>query len=303
VSAIDSSHWYGPSGLIPQVLVTALTDGAMLVLNELAIVGPFMVLRKLVGSVQVSQGRMDQYYEPPQFNVSKRYTYLVANAAIVILYGPASPLLYFIGAASLGLMLLVQKVLLTHCYSRPRVIDDAVAERAREMLSGLLLLHVLSSAMFYLVSAKDTHSDTSYVQAWPFYAAGLVYLLYAAFPFQHLMKRNRAKEDSGTGGRRWSEVASRMVKYRCVHQCDAQLHSRVTDKGWHGRPLTGSGKEHELPPYIQGFVAELCPCGCDCGCGWAAKLLKKIKASLAGLGAKLQRPTKQTKQRPPLGLL
>ena len=116
----------------------------MLVLNELAIVGPFVLLRKLVGSVQVSQlhtnpnpnpnpnpntntnpnpnpnpnpnqvsqGRMDHYYEPPQFNVSKRYTYLVANAAIVILYGPASPLLYFIGAASLGLMLLVQKVLL-----------------------------------------------------------------------------------------------------------------------------------------------------------------------------------------------
>ena len=130
------------------MLVTALTDGAMLVLNELAIVGPFMLLRKLVGSVQVSQGqmcirdstnpipipnpspspspnpnpnpspnpnqvsqgRMDHYYEPPQFNVSKRYTYLVANAASVILYGPASPLLYFIGAASLGLMLLVQKV-------------------------------------------------------------------------------------------------------------------------------------------------------------------------------------------------
>ena len=112
------------------MLVTALTDGAMLVLNELAIVGPFVLLRKLVGSVQVSQlhtnpnpypnpypnpnqvsqGRMDHYYEPPQFNVSKRYTYLVANAAIVILYGPASPLLYFIGAASLGLMLLVQKV-------------------------------------------------------------------------------------------------------------------------------------------------------------------------------------------------
>ena len=58
---------------------------------------------------------MDQYYEPPQFNVSKRYTYLVANAAIVILYGPASPLLYFIGAASLGLMLLVQKVCIYVC--------------------------------------------------------------------------------------------------------------------------------------------------------------------------------------------
>ena len=38
-------------------------------------------------------------------------------------------------------------------------------------------------------------------------------------------------------------------------------------------------EEHELPPYIQGFVAELCPCGCDCGCGCAAKLLKKIKAT------------------------
>jgi hypothetical protein len=31
------------------VLVTALTDGAMLVMNELAIVGPFLMLRKLVG--------------------------------------------------------------------------------------------------------------------------------------------------------------------------------------------------------------------------------------------------------------
>ena len=237
-------------------------------------------------------------------------------------------------------------MLLTHCYSRPRVIDDAVAERAREMLSGLLLLHVLSSAMFYLVSAKDTHSDTSYVQAWPFYllwlylpclyllwratcrrgpstppalstcsthpnpnlqphskpepnqawpfyASGLVYVFYAAFPFQWLMKRRPGKEDSGTGGRKWSE--GRMVKYRCVHQCDAQLHSRVTDKAWQGRPLTGAGKEHELPPYIQGFVAELCPCSCDC----ATNLLEKIKSLGAKLQAKLKRPTKQTKTRLP----
>jgi hypothetical protein len=36
-----------------------------------------------------------------------------------------------------------------------------------------------------------------------------------------------------------------------VHTSDAQLHSRVTDKGAHGRPLPGAGTEHELPPYIQ----------------------------------------------------
>ena len=53
-----------------------------------------------------------------------------------------------------------------------------------------------------------------------------------------------------------------MAKYRCIHQCDAQLYSRVTDRSWHGR----AGKEHELPPYLQGFVAALCPCGCDCAC-------------------------------------
>ena len=232
----------------------------------------FVLLRKLVGSVQVSQGRMDHYYDPPQFEVAKRYTYLVANAAIVMLYGPASPILYFIGAISLGLMLFVQKLFLTHCYRRPRVIDDAVAERAREMLSGLLLLHVLSSAMFYLVSAKDTHSDTSWAKAWPFYLSGLVYVLYVAVPFQSIMKRHKSKEDTGTAGKPWSEVERYMHKYRCVHQIDDQLFSRVTDEGWHGRPLTPAGKDHELPGYVRGFFTDMCPCPC-CGAKEIAPLL------------------------------
>ena len=278
LSHVHSAHWYGPSGLLPQVLATAITDGGMLVFNELAIVLPFLIRRKMMGSVQVSQARMDFFYDPPQvnklppcpspnprlhppshpqqFEVAKRYTYLVANAAIVIMYGPASPLMYLIGAGALTLMLVVQKLLFVQVYRRPRLIDDAIAERSRELLGVVLLVHVLFSANFYLVSARDSHSEERGTHAWPLYVGCIVYLVYAIFPFDSLIKRTSQAEDWGAT-EPYENVASRMDEYRCVYTADAAMRKRIANAGIGKTEDTTD----ELPGYLDGFFTALCcPC-------------------------------------------
>jgi len=172
----------------------------MLIVNELVIVVPYFIRRWLIGRAQVSQVKMDYYYDPPPFDVAKRYTYLVSSATIVAVFAPASPVLYFNGAFWLVMMMFVQKLLVCEVYCRPKLIDDEVAEASREYLGYLLQLHVCFSAIFYLVAGHGTHSGEDVTMAWPFYAAAATGLVYAIFPFGLLISRvRRGKRGFGHG--------------------------------------------------------------------------------------------------------
>ena len=59
------------------------------------------------------------------------------SAATVLAFGPAAPLLYFVGGAIFLFSVALQKLMLVKLYARPVPLDEKIAERARVILQML----------------------------------------------------------------------------------------------------------------------------------------------------------------------
>ena len=191
VGALDE-HWYDSGGLIQQVTISLLTDTFFtpLVVEGLTLVKS--VLRMHVGNVQSSQARTNELYEPLDYHLHDRYAVLIKYAATVLVFAPASPLLYYIAAVALFFNFWLQKFALTKLYKAPPALDEKVADRVALCLKLLLGLHVLSAPIFYARQAVVTR--TAFSMTWPFLVSILAYVTYVVLDwtwFRWLRYRNK----------------------------------------------------------------------------------------------------------------
>lgn len=233
---VGDGDYYTPAGLLPQVIIVAVLDGAFLLLNELitAVLTP-LLSRWWGRRTAASQPMMDHFYDPPMMNISLCYALMIKTAAICLVFAPAAPAIYFISGVSLLLMCFVQKISLVKVYRRPPLLDDEIAERSREILGVLLLAHVVSSAVFYSKQAQDSGSDLSLAYSSPLIFSILAWLFYALFPFQSLIKRD--VDDEATGAEQTTYSAARranpgvMEEYRCPStEHDVRTRDQKLDK-------------------------------------------------------------------------
>ena len=142
---------------LEQVVRLTFLDIGVLALGEL------YVLISCFGSQvygrlrKFAQASINKAYEPPEFKFADRYAYMLKIAAMVLVFGPAAPLLYFVGGATLLFSWCMQNLMLAKVYKRPRPLDHQAAERSRACLMLLLLLHVCSSTAFYTRQAYVAH--------------------------------------------------------------------------------------------------------------------------------------------------
>ena len=213
-----SGDYYSQAGLLPQVLILALTDAVFLQLNVATAVA-YPLAYRWWGRGSRSQPMLDHWYAPVPMSIATCYAYMLKTAAICLVFAPAAPLLYFVASVALFAMYGAQKLALVKVLRRPPLLDDEIAERSREFLGVLLLVHTISAAYFYTAQAEVSASDVSLGQSAPLALGLLAWLVYAVVPFEALLKRAVEDEASGTYGVTWSAaVASQpgcLEEYRC----------------------------------------------------------------------------------------
>lgn len=141
-------------------------DIVFLVGNELLWGYLWTVGSRFLGRFSYAQSAIYSWYTPPEFRFATRYAYMLKIAAMLLVFAPAVPLLYWIGGGTLLLYWFIQNVALVKVYRRPRSLDHRLAERSRGFLLVLLLLHVCSSSAF-CASCKfypqpSLHSQTAW---------------------------------------------------------------------------------------------------------------------------------------------
>ena len=101
-----------------------------------------MHLERLLSRRHTSQEAINKAFEPPEFAFAYRYASCLKIAAIVLVFAPAAPILYFVGTAVVATSFAIQKLALVKMYRRPR------AERSRTILYLLLVLKTLAACLF-----------------------------------------------------------------------------------------------------------------------------------------------------------
>ena len=113
----------------------------------------WMLGQRLHGRRQHTQASINLAYEPLEFRFASRYAYMLKIAAMVLVFAPAAPLLYFIGGGALLVWAAMQKLALCKIYRKPRLLDEKSAMRSRHFLHFLLAVHVVASPLFYASQA------------------------------------------------------------------------------------------------------------------------------------------------------
>ena len=73
VLSLASQHWYDVSGLIPQIIVLALTDIAVLSFMSVSINIVLTFIKRLRGVMSYSQASINEAYMPPDFTLGDRW--------------------------------------------------------------------------------------------------------------------------------------------------------------------------------------------------------------------------------------
>ena len=102
----------------------------------------FLHRRLGLAKFRMTQARMNALYAPPSFDFADRYAGLLKVAALVLVFGAAAPLLYFLGAAVLFFSFARTKYALVKMYARPKQLDASLAQTAYWFLLALLGLKV-----------------------------------------------------------------------------------------------------------------------------------------------------------------
>ena len=141
--------WYtGATGLIPTMIILLVLEVAYGPLLEDGITFVTMHLERLLSRRHTSQEAINKAFEPPEFAFAYRYASCLKIAAIVLVFAPAAPILYFVGTAVVATSFAIQKLALVKMYRRPRALDASLAERSRTILSLLLVLKTLAACLF-----------------------------------------------------------------------------------------------------------------------------------------------------------
>ena len=111
------------------------------------------VFNKLSSSGETTQRKINECYEPPEFEFADRYASSMKIAAIVLVFSPAAPLIYFLGSLVLFVSFNIQKAALVKVYKKPRALDSQIASRSRSILYGLLWAKVLAASLFQVRQA------------------------------------------------------------------------------------------------------------------------------------------------------
>jgi len=158
-----SDTWFmSATGLIPTMIVLLVSEIVYGPLLEDGIFGFGTVVfnRQIKARFRHTQAEINECFEPPEFTFSDRYASCLKLAAIVLIFSPAAPLLFFIGAAVLGVSFNLQKLALVKFYKRPRAVDAKLAERSRILLVAVLWLK-WASACIFLVRQAHVASEAS----------------------------------------------------------------------------------------------------------------------------------------------
>ena len=153
-----SQNWYVLSGLVPQMILIELLDFPLI---SLVVIRDAVTswLRRFRGRCCFGQRLVNSFYEPPDFRLALWYATLVKEASVVLIFGPAAPILYFIGGIALLLTWLSQRWFVLKLYRRPKDLDERITDRVTTLLDLLLLLHIACSPIFYVVQAFDSYED------------------------------------------------------------------------------------------------------------------------------------------------
>ena len=268
-----SGDYYSQAGLLPQVLILALTDAVFLQLN-MAMAVAYPLFYRWWGRNSRSQPMLDHWYAPVPMDIATCYAYMLKTAAICLVFAPAAPLLYFVASLALFAMYGAQKLALVKVFRRPPLLDDEIAERSREFLGVLLLVHSVSAAYFYTAQAEESASDVSLGQSAPLALGLLAWLVYAVVPFEALLRRAVEDEASGTNGVTWTAaVASQpgcLEEYRCpssehdVRSIDQKIDRMAVGAFQLQRQLTGTVTPWLFFDRVNDLRAEqqrgCCPC-------------------------------------------
>jgi len=197
VAAMDDDRWYSPAGLIPQIIVLAGTEGVFTGLGIFSVWQDLFktCIRRAMGRLKFAQESINESYSPPEWLLADRYASMLKLVAIVVVFGPAAPVLYFIGGSALLLTYATQKLALVKFYRRPPHFDEKIARQAHGVLHLLLYLRVWSSGMFYVKQALSANSVVRDLPESPFATGLIVALVYSFFPHRLYLPRHLRHED------------------------------------------------------------------------------------------------------------
>jgi len=213
-----TAKWYGSeggaaAGLIPQMVVLSLTDPVLTVfLRELI---AFVKTRwsQFYGKLQFTQQMINACYEPGDFKFAERHALVMKTAAVVLIFGAAAPLLYFIGFVTMLFSFVLQKAAFIKLYKRPAEISYNLAERSRVVFKGLIWFHAVFAFLFTFGQAIRTETEivTSYSLA-PLVMIG-AYELLMFFVLGRLFGTAVSTEDFSAGGQRFQEVSDEIPTF------------------------------------------------------------------------------------------
>ena len=205
------------AGLIPQIIVLTIFDAIFLALNELLVLMGTVASRLQGAHFKYAQSSVNACFEPPSFELSNRYAYMLKIAASVLVFAPAAPLLYLLGGLALLFGFFCEKLALVKMYRRPPSTSEHAAERCRIFLLGLTFMHVCSSCVFFSQQAYVTGSRWDFVEMRPFALAFVLvvgWYLVEATLLRWLLVRNASAEDSGAGNVLYQELDSSWIASR-----------------------------------------------------------------------------------------
>ncbi len=186
--AANDSWYTGATGLIPTMIILLLLEIAYGPLLEDGITFLFVKLEHILSRRHTTQEAINKAFEPPEFAFAYRYASCLKIAAIVLVFAPAAPLLYFVGTAVVATSFAIQKLALVKMYKRPRALDASLAERSRTVLYLLLVLKTLAACLFQvrqaLVANRVNGSDLDlFEDSVPLIIAILAVAVYGIFDF------------------------------------------------------------------------------------------------------------------------
>ncbi|EOD31251.1 hypothetical protein EMIHUDRAFT_456391 [Emiliania huxleyi CCMP1516] len=211
VTRLYGFDWYGESGVVTQMVVIAITDIVLLVLFSEVVTLCRVVAMRALARFKRAQRSINALYEPPVWRFADRYAHMLKMAAVVLVFAPAAPILYFIGGTSLLLSAAVQKFMLIKVYARPSAHDDDLAKRSRVFLQALLFLHVTMAPIFYAERSHAVERARAYAtcsQRASGEERGFLDEVFGGVAAL-FFSRDEESEDSGAGGRRFQEAPGR----------------------------------------------------------------------------------------------
>ena len=181
----QAADWGKPGLVLNQALLLLCSD---LALNSIVArltngMGYWPLYRWYGRRVAVSQARLQEYYRPPTLLLGEMYASVVRTYGLCMYYGPMQPLCYWLGACTMLANYLCSKYALVHYCRVPPRMSDELCEGLRQVLSILLVGHVVVTFYFYTNSCQGGCRS----QVWtPIVLGAVAYALFVLVPVKYV---------------------------------------------------------------------------------------------------------------------